>query len=177
MIETESSRDPLRPLLVNLTVPSREETAPALTAPVPGWGCGSSHRIPAVKTSIGHYRVERILGEGGMGTVYAAHDEQLGRAVAIKTIREDQADPASRERLWREARAAAAVTHPNVCNVYEVGEDGDTIYIVMELLTGEPLSDRDRARDTACSRGDSHRTGNAGGDRSTTTHAVSSIAI
>ena len=77
-----------------------------------------------------------------MGTVYAAHDEQLGRAVAIKTIREDQADPASRERLWREARAAAAVTHPNVCHVYEVGEDGDTIYIVMELLTGEPLSDR-----------------------------------
>ena len=95
-----------------------------------------------MKTSIGHYRVERILGQGGMGTVYAAHDEQLGRAVAIKTIREDQADPASRERLWREARAAAAVTHPNVCNVYEVGEDGDTIYIVMELLTGEPLSDR-----------------------------------
>ena len=77
-----------------------------------------------------------------MGTVYAAHDEQLGRAVAIKTICGDQADPASRERLWREARAAAAVTHPNVCHVYEVGEDGDTIYIVMELLTGEPLSDR-----------------------------------
>ncbi len=103
---------------------------------------GRSRRIPAVKTSIGHYRVERMLGQGGMGTVYAAHDEQLGRAVAIKTIREDQADPASRERLWRDARAAAAVTHPNVCHVYEVGEDGDTIYIVMELLTGEPLSDR-----------------------------------
>ena len=95
-----------------------------------------------MRTSIGHYRVERILGQGGMGTVYAAYDEQLGRAVAIKTIREDQADPASRERLRREARAAAAVTHPNVCHVYEVGEDGDTIYIVMELLTGEPLSDR-----------------------------------
>ncbi len=95
-----------------------------------------------MKASIGRYRVERILGQGGMGTVYAAHDEQLGRAVAIKTIREDQTDPASRDRLWREARAAAAVTHPNVCNVYEVGEDGDTIYIVMELLTGEPLSDR-----------------------------------
>jgi serine/threonine protein kinase len=95
-----------------------------------------------VKASIGYYRVDRMLGQGGMGTVYAAHDEQLGREVAIKTIREDQADPASRERLWREARAAAAVTHPNVCHVYEVGEDDDTIYLVMELLTGEPLSDR-----------------------------------
>jgi eukaryotic-like serine/threonine-protein kinase len=94
-----------------------------------------------MKTTIGRYRIERKLGEGGMGVVYAAHDDQLGREVAIKTIREASGVTA-RQRLWREARAAAAIPHPNVCHVYEVGEDGDTIYIVMELLAGEPLSER-----------------------------------
>ena len=74
--------------------------------------------------------------------VYAGFDEQLGREVAIKTIREDRADATGHDRLWREARAAAAVAHPNVCHVYEVGQDGDTIYLVMELLAGEPLSGR-----------------------------------
>jgi len=83
-----------------------------------------------------------MLGEGGMGVVYGAHDDQLGRRVAIKTIRDDTSDAGSRDRLWREARAAASVNHPNICHVYEVGTDGDTIYLVMEWLEGEPLANR-----------------------------------
>src|SRR5690606_15385705 len=65
-----------------------------------------------------------------------------GRRVAIKTIRDETADSASRERLWREARAAASVNHPNICHVYEVGSDGESMYLVMEWLEGEPLSSR-----------------------------------
>lgn len=91
--------------------------------------------------AIGHYRIERKLGEGGMGVVYAARDERLHRDVAIKTLR-GAAALGDRDRVWREARAAAAVNHPNVCHVYEVAEHGDTIYIVMELLAGEALAAR-----------------------------------
>ncbi len=94
-----------------------------------------------MKVNIGRYRVERKLGEGGMGVVYAARDERLRRDVAIKILH-DAAMFGGRDRVWREARAAAAVTHPNVCHVYEVGEEADTIYIVMEMLEGEPLSAR-----------------------------------
>jgi TolB-like protein len=94
-----------------------------------------------VHETIGRYRIARKLGEGGMGVVYAARDERLHREVAIKVLREPEA-LGGPGRVWREARAAAAVNHPNVCHVYEVGEEGDTIYIVMELLDGEPLSAR-----------------------------------
>ena len=76
-----------------------------------------------------------------MGVVYAARDERLQRDVAIKLLRDASAF-GGRDRVWREARAAAAVSHPNVCHVYEVGEEDDAIYIVMEMLDGEPLSAR-----------------------------------
>jgi eukaryotic-like serine/threonine-protein kinase len=95
-----------------------------------------------MKSTIGRYLVEKKLGEGGMGVVYAARDERLGRSVAIKTLRDRTLDASARERLWREARAGAAVNHPNVCHVYEVGEDDSGLFIVMELLAGEPLSAR-----------------------------------
>jgi non-specific serine/threonine protein kinase len=89
-----------------------------------------------------HYRIMRKLGEGGMGVVYAAHDERLGRAVAIKSIHAAATDPRARERLWREARAAASVNHPNICQIYEIVEEEGDPYIVMELLEGESLADR-----------------------------------
>ena len=92
--------------------------------------------------TIAHYRVVSKLGEGGMGVVYAAADERLHRQVAIKMVRGTSADPQSRERLWREARAAASVSHPNVCQLYEVGEANGELFIAMELLEGEPLSAR-----------------------------------
>jgi TolB-like protein len=77
-----------------------------------------------------------------MGVVYAAHDDRLDRAVAIKRIREASGDAALKERLLREARAAASINHPNVCHVYELAEEGEDLYLVMELLEGEPLEKR-----------------------------------
>jgi eukaryotic-like serine/threonine-protein kinase len=87
-----------------------------------------------------HYRLGRKLGEGGMGVVYEARDERLDRSVAIKRMRFQ--DASLRERLLREARTAAAIAHPNICQVYELGEEGGELYIVMELLAGETLASR-----------------------------------
>src|SRR5919109_2386083 len=90
----------------------------------------------------GRFRVERLIGEGGMGVVYAAHDEQLDRPVAIKTLRSAETDSTARERLLREARAGASLSHPNICQLYELGEHEGELYLAMELLEGEPLSAR-----------------------------------
>lgn len=90
-------------------------------------------------TSLGPYRISGTLGEGGMGVVYAAHDDRLDRPVAIKVIRAG-GDPNARQRLWREARTAARLNHPNICQVYEVGEADGQLYIVMERLDGESLN-------------------------------------
>jgi eukaryotic-like serine/threonine-protein kinase len=91
---------------------------------------------------VAHYRITRKLGEGGMGVVYAAHDERLDREVAIKMIRGGAGDETDRTRLWREARSAAAVNHPNVCQLYEIGEERGELFIAMELLEGESLAAR-----------------------------------
>jgi serine/threonine protein kinase/tetratricopeptide (TPR) repeat protein len=99
-------------------------------------------RAASIPTRIGPYTVERKLGEGGMGIVYAARDERLQRTVALKTLSAVATDPNAHQRLWREARAAASVNHPNVCQIYEVGEDEGTLFIVMELLEGQVLSER-----------------------------------
>ena len=77
-----------------------------------------------------------------MGVVYEARDDELDRAIAIKTIAEPNADGVTRERFRREARAAARVRHPNVCQVYEIGEHQDALFIAMELLEGESLATR-----------------------------------
>src|ERR1043165_2055309 len=89
---------------------------------------------------IGPYRIVRKLGEGGMGVVYAAEDERLRREVAIKTIRE-AGDASARERFFREARAAASLSHPNVCQLFDIGADAGRPFLVMELLEGEALAD------------------------------------
>ena len=93
-------------------------------------------------TRIGRYAIERKLGEGGMGVVYAARDDRLERTIALKTLSSLATDETARQRLWREARAAASVNHPNVCQIYEVGEDGGRLFIAMELLEGEALAER-----------------------------------
>src|SRR6476659_10064597 len=100
-----------------------------------------SFPAPPVPDRIGRYKIERKIGEGGMGVVYAAHDERLDRAVALKTIR-GETDETSRKRLWREARAAAGISHPNICQLYEVEETVDGLVMAMELLAGEPLGAR-----------------------------------
>lgn len=92
---------------------------------------------------IGPYRIEGVLGAGGMGTVYAAYDERLERGVAIKTIRHgSDITPERRERLWREARATAALEHPAIARVYDVLGEGDDLHIVMEKVAGTSLADR-----------------------------------
>jgi eukaryotic-like serine/threonine-protein kinase len=90
---------------------------------------------------IGPYRIVRKLGEGGMGVVYAAEDERLQREVAIKTIR-DSGSGDARERFMREARAAASLSHPNVCQIFDIGSDDGEPFLVMELLEGHSLADR-----------------------------------
>ena len=91
---------------------------------------------------ITHYRVVRKIGEGGMGVVYVAEDERLGRQVALKLLRESVSDPTARLRLIREARVAAGVSHPLICQVFELGEWNGQPFIAMELIDGEPLSAR-----------------------------------
>jgi eukaryotic-like serine/threonine-protein kinase len=92
--------------------------------------------------TVAHYRIERRLGEGGMGVVYEARDQKLERSVALKLIRADLGDPRLRDRFWREARAAAQVNHPGICQVHEIGELEGEPFIVMELLEGETLAER-----------------------------------
>ena len=89
---------------------------------------------------IGRYRILHKLGQGGMGVVYAAEDPSLGRRVALKTI--THSDEESRQRFQREARAAASVSHPNACQIFEIAEDAGRLFIAMELLDGEPLAER-----------------------------------
>src|SRR5262245_43883755 len=88
---------------------------------------------------LAHYRMLGKIGAGGMGEVYRAHDERLGRDVAIKVLLAFS-DPAARERLWREARAAASLNHPNVCQLYEISEENGVLFLAMELLDGESIA-------------------------------------
>jgi eukaryotic-like serine/threonine-protein kinase len=89
--------------------------------------------------TIGRYRVEARLGDGGMGTVYAAYDPQLDRRVAVKLVHPELAQRGGIERLLREGRALARLQHPNVVAVHDAGTDGDRVYVAMELVEGETL--------------------------------------
>src|SRR5262249_6210032 len=96
---------------------------------------------PRTPRATGAYRIEERLGAGGMGEVYRASDERLDRSVAVKLIRpESSGDSRARERLRREARAAAGLSHPLVVQVFDIVELGESEAIVMELVQGEPLS-------------------------------------
>lgn len=92
---------------------------------------------------LGPYRIESLIGVGGMGEVYAAQDTRLDRRVAVKVLPPHVADrPESRQRFEREAKAIAALSHPHICALYDVGTDEGTNFLVMELLEGETLDQR-----------------------------------
>ena len=103
--------------------------------------------------SIGRYRVIKTLGAGGMGSVYLAEDSELGRRVAIKLPRLDRdSDPSMNERFFREAKAAAGLSHPGICPVYDYGESEAGPYLAMAYVAGESLAERLRNNDVTADR-------------------------
>ncbi len=98
-----------------------------------------------VPASLGHYSIVSLLGAGGMGEVYLATDTRLNRSVAIKVLPSSTTgDEELQRRMLREARLIATIEHPNVCTIYEIGEDKDRPYIVMQYVQGETLGERMR---------------------------------
>ena len=94
----------------------------------------------------GRYEVRKLLGKGGMGAVYLAHDPQLDRSVALKipSFAADESDELA-ARFVREARAAATINHPGICPVYDVGTIDGVMYLTMAFLEGQPLSASSKA--------------------------------
>src|SRR5581483_10574260 len=96
-----------------------------------------------IPQTFSHYRVVSKLGAGGMGEVYLAEDTKLGRQVAIKILSPDATrDERASKRLLREAQAAAALDHPNICAIHEIGEADGSPFIVMQYIEGETLAAR-----------------------------------
>ena len=94
-------------------------------------------------TKLGPYEILAPLGAGGMGEVYRARDTRLGRDVAVKVLPQHlSANPEVRTRFEREAKTVSSLNHPNICTLFDVGREGDTDYLVMELIEGETLAQR-----------------------------------
>jgi hypothetical protein len=124
----------------------RSDDELARTATAPGSTSAPAAAAPDLGPTLGRYRLERALGEGGMGVVHAAFDPDLERRVAIKVLRAtDGGGDEARQRLLREARAMARLTHPNVVTVHEVGTASGRDFVAMELIDGETLADWLRA--------------------------------
>jgi serine/threonine protein kinase len=95
---------------------------------------------PMIGQTLGHYRIEAKLGQGGMGVVYRAFDTHLDRPVAIKILRADATtSPERKRRFVQEAKAASALNHPNIIHIYDISSSGDTDFIAMEFVAGKTL--------------------------------------
>jgi predicted Ser/Thr protein kinase len=128
--------------------PVGREAAPATAAPPPQPDLGTTTPViertsdlPYPTGAVGRYRLLHLLGRGGMGEVYAAHDPELDRKIAIKIMRGDTyPDGIEAQRLMREARSIARVSHPNLVTVYDVGSAAGRVFVAMELIEGETLA-------------------------------------
>jgi hypothetical protein len=119
----------------------RSDEELARTATAPGSTSSPAEPDPALGETLGRYRLERELGAGGMGVVHAAFDPDLERRVALKVLRSSRGGGEARQRLLREARALARLTHPNVVTVHEVGSANGRDYVAMELIEGVTLAE------------------------------------
>jgi serine/threonine protein kinase/DNA-binding winged helix-turn-helix (wHTH) protein/WD40 repeat protein len=118
--------------------PADEPPTEEFRAPVSADGDGD-----LTGQTVSRYRILGVIGRGGMGVVYQAEDTRLGRMVALKFLTEDLLeDPRALERLRREARTGSSLNHPNICTVYDVDAWEDQVFVAMELLEGQPLSQR-----------------------------------
>jgi predicted Ser/Thr protein kinase/cell fate (sporulation/competence/biofilm development) regulator YlbF (YheA/YmcA/DUF963 family) len=122
-----------------------DELARTATAPVGSTGTQPAAPADPVGPTLGRYKLERELGAGGMGVVHAAFDPDLERRVALKVLRESAGSSEARQRLLREARAMARLSHPNVVTVHEVASANGRDYVAMEMIDGQSLAEWMRA--------------------------------